>query len=102
MNPEINYRKFVVSPTVTVVFFDKEDLRSRDKRKQYSIECELLARSDRRIIQGCTFIQRNGYSRFTKGLKWDKEKEKVFIIIDETILKRYETPCVHDGVTYYF
>ena len=102
MNSEINYRKFAVSQTVTVLFIAKEDLRSRDKKKQYAIESALLSGSDRRIICGDTFIRRNGYSGIVKGMKWDKELEKVFIIIDETILKRYELPCVNNGVTYYF
>lgn len=96
----IDYRRVRLSDSVFVLIFKKSDLTG-DKKTREQIET-LLTGSERTIIHGNTFIQRNGYGDLVKEVKFNKKEEKMFIIAEKPILKGYERTLDKDGVEYHF
>jgi hypothetical protein len=100
MTTPIEYRRIRLSDTVTVLILKKTDLDSREKKIKDQVE-EALTGSERTIIHGNTFIQRNGYNELVKGVKFNKNEEKLFIIAEKPILRRYDTTSEQGGIMYY-
>lgn len=97
----MEYRRIRLTDTTLVFIIKKSDLSHKEKKVRDQVE-QILTGGERTIIHGNTYVQRNGFNKLTKNLKWDKETEKLFIVVEKPVLRGYERVLVKDGVEYYF
>ena len=97
----LDYRRIRITDTILVFIIKKSDLTNKEKKVRDQIE-SVLTGAERTIIHGNTYVQRNGFNKMLKGIKWDKETEKLFIVVEKQILRGYERTYTQDGVEYYF